>query len=206
MGWKADLANNQRMSASGHFRPRLLYPRTVASGGPGGCSERAARPCQRRGDAWHLQPSHQRCRGGRSQCGGQPLIERAQSPLVARRAQFAPNLVQGGLHSLNVSLAFLNNCGISTVGEVAEWSIAPHSKCGIRATVSGVRIPPSPPAPSFVLRRHPSPTSTKHLILLGYNSLFRLNTFVIRHQNLNHRMGYICGYGGDGAWRAQQND
>jgi hypothetical protein len=27
---------------------------------------------------------------------------------------------------------------------------APHSKCGIRATVSGVRIPPSPPpfAPS----------------------------------------------------------
>jgi hypothetical protein len=28
---------------------------------------------------------------------------------------------------------------------VAEWSIAPHSKCGIRATVSGVRIPPSPP-------------------------------------------------------------
>ena len=32
-------------------------------------------------------------------------------------------------------------------GEVAEWSIAPHSKCGIRATVSGVRIPPSPPVP-----------------------------------------------------------
>src|SRR6185437_5934039 len=30
-------------------------------------------------------------------------------------------------------------------GEVAEWSIAPHSKCGIRATVSGVQIPPSPP-------------------------------------------------------------
>jgi hypothetical protein len=30
-------------------------------------------------------------------------------------------------------------------GEVAEWLKAPHSKCGIRATVSGVRIPPSPP-------------------------------------------------------------
>ena len=30
-------------------------------------------------------------------------------------------------------------------GEVAEWSIAPHSKCGILARVSGVRIPPSPP-------------------------------------------------------------
>ena len=35
-------------------------------------------------------------------------------------------------------------------GEVAERLKAPHSKCGIRATVSRVRIPPSPPpfAPS----------------------------------------------------------
>jgi hypothetical protein len=33
-------------------------------------------------------------------------------------------------------------------GEVAEWSIAPHSKCGIGASLSGVRIPPSPP-PAF---------------------------------------------------------
>jgi hypothetical protein len=30
-------------------------------------------------------------------------------------------------------------------GEVAEWSNAPHSKCGIGATLSGVRISPSPP-------------------------------------------------------------
>ena len=29
-------------------------------------------------------------------------------------------------------------------GEVAEWLKAPHSKCGIRVTVSGVRIPPPP--------------------------------------------------------------
>ncbi len=35
---------------------------------------------------------------------------------------------------------FHPNCG-----EVAERLNAPHSKCGIRATVSGVRIPPSPP-------------------------------------------------------------
>jgi hypothetical protein len=28
---------------------------------------------------------------------------------------------------------------------VAEWSNAPHSKCGIGASLSGVRIPPSPP-------------------------------------------------------------
>jgi hypothetical protein len=33
----------------------------------------------------------------------------------------------------------------TTRGEVAEWSKAPHSKCGIRASVSWVRIPPSPP-------------------------------------------------------------
>ena len=40
---------------------------------------------------------------------------------------------------------------LSAPGEVAEWSNAPHSKCGIPATVSGVRIPPSPP-PCFALR------------------------------------------------------
>src|SRR5262249_30613629 len=31
------------------------------------------------------------------------------------------------------------------VGEVAEWLMAPVLKTGIRETVSGVRIPPSPP-------------------------------------------------------------
>lgn len=30
-------------------------------------------------------------------------------------------------------------------GEMPEWSIGPHSKCGVRATVPGVRIPLSPP-------------------------------------------------------------
>src|SRR5690606_39629109 len=29
-------------------------------------------------------------------------------------------------------------------GEVAEWLNAPHSKCGLLARVSGVRIPPFP--------------------------------------------------------------
>ena len=32
-----------------------------------------------------------------------------------------------------------------TIGEVAEWSIAPVLKTGKRVSVSGVRIPPSPP-------------------------------------------------------------
>ena len=34
-------------------------------------------------------------------------------------------------------------------GEVAEWLNAPHSKCGIGASLSGVRIPPSPPEQCF---------------------------------------------------------
>ncbi len=40
-------------------------------------------------------------------------------------------------------------------GEVAEWLKAPHSKCGIRATVSGVRIPPSPPSSRRKPRQRP---------------------------------------------------
>src|SRR4051812_17814615 len=38
------------------------------------------------------------------------------------------------------------NLPVMAPGEVAEWSNAPHSKCGIGASLSGVRIPPSPPA------------------------------------------------------------
>jgi hypothetical protein len=34
---------------------------------------------------------------------------------------------------------------IARDGEVVEWLKAPHSKCGILARVSWVRIPPSPP-------------------------------------------------------------
>ena len=30
-------------------------------------------------------------------------------------------------------------------GEMPEWSIGPHSKCGVRVTVPGVRIPLFPP-------------------------------------------------------------
>ena len=40
-----------------------------------------------------------------------------------------------------------NNSYICTAkgkGKVPEWSIGPHSKCGVRATVPGVRIPPFP--------------------------------------------------------------
>lgn len=34
---------------------------------------------------------------------------------------------------------------LSKTGEVAEWLNVPDSKSGVRANVSGVRIPPSPP-------------------------------------------------------------
>jgi hypothetical protein len=36
-------------------------------------------------------------------------------------------------------------------GEVAEWSIAPVLKTGVRETVPGVRIPPSPQSAVFML-------------------------------------------------------
>ena len=42
-------------------------------------------------------------------------------------------------------------------GEVAEWLNAPHSKCGIGASLSGVRIPPSPPYAHKASRRAPAP-------------------------------------------------
>src|SRR5881628_581111 len=44
-------------------------------------------------------------------------------------------------------------------GEVSEWSKAPHSKCGVRATVPWVRIPPSPPLLQVRLGRGPLPRS-----------------------------------------------
>src|SRR5690349_21863620 len=35
---------------------------------------------------------------------------------------------------------------ITAAGQVVEWLKAPHSKCGVRASVPWVRIPPCPPA------------------------------------------------------------
>src|SRR5678809_964726 len=35
---------------------------------------------------------------------------------------------------------------ITAGGQVVEWLKAPHSKCGVRASVPWVRIPPCPPA------------------------------------------------------------
>src|ERR1043165_1729619 len=63
-------------------------------------------------------------------------------------------------------------CHPAPDGEVAEWLNAPHSKCGIRATVSGVRIPPSPPHSLIFLirlenrqRRYAVPLATRSMVL-----------------------------------------
>ncbi len=37
-------------------------------------------------------------------------------------------------------------------GEVAEWSNAPHSKCGLLERVTWVRIPPSPPGQFLIVQ------------------------------------------------------
>ena len=36
-------------------------------------------------------------------------------------------------------------CTRQPQGKMPEWSIGPHSKCGVRVTVPGVRIPLFPP-------------------------------------------------------------
>lgn len=57
-------------------------------------------------------------------------------------------------------------------GEVAEWSNAPHSKCGIGASLSGVRIPPSPPysvISAYKSARYKSDDLSAHI----YQPIFR---------------------------------
>src|SRR3954452_25127971 len=66
-----------------------------------------------------------------------------QYPLAEMAVRYRPCLRAGGPLDSGVPKAVHRSFG---AGEVAEWLNAPHSKCGIRATVSGVRIPPSPPA------------------------------------------------------------
>ena len=42
-------------------------------------------------------------------------------------------------------LPFTGRSSISAGGQVVEWSMAPHSKCGEPARAPWVRIPPCPP-------------------------------------------------------------
>ena len=61
----------------------------------------------------------------------------------ARQRAFGSNWVANGEIN-HPSWARICECS-QRLGEVAEWLKAPHSKCGVLARVSGVRIPPSPP-------------------------------------------------------------
>src|SRR5579863_10225989 len=52
--------------------------------------------------------------------------------------------VAGAPLAIRLGVKYLNRLR----GKVAERLKAPHSKCGVRATVPGVRIPPFPPTES----------------------------------------------------------
>jgi hypothetical protein len=79
--------------------------------------------------------------------GEEPRLFRVRSPAGAEAS--LPLFHRAGFvttpHATRKCVVFRH------IGEVAEWLKAPHSKCGIRATVSGVRIPPSPPLPCIPL-------------------------------------------------------
>jgi hypothetical protein len=64
----------------------------------------------------------------------------------ARRCAAPRNDGFARLVACRIPTSWLNTRARRATGEVAERLNAPHSKCGIRVTVSGVRIPPSPPA------------------------------------------------------------
>ncbi len=79
--------------------------------------------------------------------------KRRASPLHPRRAEVRSSACRQGT---------------TASGEVAEWSIASHSKCEVRATVPGVRIPPSPPYHSPLIARR----LTEELPPLAKNQVF----------------------------------
>src|SRR3990172_12928887 len=74
--------------------------------------------------------------------GGRPCARQAR----AHGLSFAPALAAGRCYAPSPPLrAAIANARMRAVGEVPEWLNGPVSKTGIRASVSWVRIPPSPP-------------------------------------------------------------
>ena len=71
------------------------------------------------------------------------------------------------------------------LGEVAEWSIASHSKCEVLARVPGVRIPPSPPLGTNHLR---TKQSTAAHWAVGISSNRRYKIFSTRINQLLRRI------------------
>jgi hypothetical protein len=72
-----------------------------------------------------------------------PLFPKAIGPVLARIS--LPRALSAPPSSPRTRPDRGPNLPVMAPGEVAEWSNAPHSKCGIGASLSGVRIPPSPP-------------------------------------------------------------
>ncbi len=87
--------------------------------------------------------TREKTRRGRKARANPVLIREARSP-VNRAARPPPRkrLPQARRRVIAAS-AFSST--EKRRGQVAEWLKAPHSKCGIGATLSGVRIPPCPP-------------------------------------------------------------
>src|SRR6516225_12298820 len=89
-------------------------------------------------------------------------------------------------HPFSSSAISLKMQRVQYLGEVAEWLKAPHSKCGIRVTVSGVRIPPSPPISTFA-------DIHKSAEIGRFIGIFRLYTFIDVRHNPQHDCGLIRG-------------
>ena len=64
-------------------------------------------------------------------------------------------------------------------GEMPEWSIGPHSKCGVRATVPGVRIPLSPLNTKISRKSHKSNICETFLLPFDLSYIF-LQVEIIR--------------------------
>ena len=147
---------SRKWSAKPHFRPQFQWrgtgpPVFIASGGP-------TPFFWRRRDGKRIRP------GGLRQFSCPALVCSGSSPRTrSTRNAFGKAAPVLRLNARgNVSMrAFSLRDPVSTspenalkavrrlawhLGEVAEWSNAPHSKCGIGASLSGVRIPPSPPS------------------------------------------------------------
>ncbi len=133
----------RRLGSGGAAHPRRLHPQGERPPRP------HLRPRRHRSRCRHLQVPRCATRRRRDQnadpaagaapvgqwkpCGGSLATALRCSALVSKRGLRYIPPTEG---------ASSPRCGH---GEVAEWLKAPHSKCGVRATVSGVRIPPSPP-------------------------------------------------------------
>lgn len=172
-------------------------PVFTASGGPTPWalpSERMIRPS---GPSGHMasrrtDPHANGVKSGRNQSSTPP---QPQHPRPKRKTDliFVPRALSGPPSSpINAPNHRGPAPNMAPSGEVAEWLNAPHSKCGIGASLSGVRIPPSPPSTSIVgpvssirLRAEPLKLTRDHCHQEQARSLTgRRRTILIWHHGL----------------------